>query len=122
MLDFVTAAATLVLVAVTAYYAWQARQMVGEMRAARASQYSPMLVPRIVAHTMFGHLGKYVVQNVGGGPALAIDVRLHLEPGASAWHLQTTALAPGELRPFSHEGISTTLTSVSTRRRTKESD
>ena len=102
--ESMTAWATIALVLITAYYAWQSWRVVREMRAARVAQYEPILVARIVLHSFFPHLGRYVLQNVGAGPAIAVDVQLRLEPGDVAWRVCSTALAPGEMRLISSEG------------------
>jgi hypothetical protein len=102
--ESMTAWATFALVLITAYYAWQSWRVVREMRAARMAQYAPVLVARIVLHSFFDHRGRYVLQNVGPGPALAVDVQLRLEPGDVYWRVRSTALAPGESRPICSEG------------------
>src|SRR5467141_3361899 len=92
---------TLGLVAITAYYAWQTRRMVGEMRKAREMQVSPRLVltlgPRVPGA---GSSGDYLyVENVGPGIALEVDIEIALEPPAPLrWRLLSSTLASGESR------------------------
>jgi hypothetical protein len=92
-------ALTAALVLVTGYYAWQNRQMVKEMRAARAVAVMPKL-----AITMT-HIGPDLwfptVVNAGPGAALDVDVEIALEPGAGdrrRW--RAAVMAPGERHEF----------------------
>jgi hypothetical protein len=87
-IDAVTAL-TAVLVAVTAYYAWQNRRVVAEMKRATDLAIEPAIVlrPQILVP------GKYVMfraQNVGGGAAIGLQVEVRFE-GAAA---DAEALAP----------------------------
>lgn len=97
----VAAFLTLCLVAITAYYAWQTRRMVVEMRKAREMQVSPRLVltlgPRVPGAASSGDY--LYVENVGAGMALEVDIEVALEPSAPLkWRLQASSLASGERR------------------------
>lgn len=86
---------TAALVLVTAYYAWQNRQMVQEMRAARAVSVLPKVVVR---WTYVGPgIGLPHITNVGVGAALDVDVELAFEPGGGfkrRW--RSAVLTPGD--------------------------
>lgn len=86
--DAITAL-TAVLVAVTAYYAWQNRRVVAEMKRATDLAIEPSIVlrPQILVP------GKYVMfraQNVGGGAAVGLEAEVRFE-GVST---DAEALAP----------------------------
>ena len=92
---------TVALVAITAYYAWQTRRTVVEMRKAREMQVSPMLVltlgPRVSGAVASGDY--LYIENVGPGIALEVDVEIDLEPPAPLkWRLRASTLASGERR------------------------
>jgi hypothetical protein len=78
-LAIVNGAAVLALVGVTAWYAWQTREMAKEMQRARMLSLMPKLVldVRMVAPGF----GLIIVRNVGAGPALDADLTLTLEEG-----------------------------------------
>lgn len=90
---------TAALVAITAYYAYQTRQMVVEMKAARSVQILPRLVPTI--EYIAPDAGLIRFQNVGPGPALNVNVTMYLEPGHGQERRLTQAvIAPGEGHSF----------------------
>jgi hypothetical protein len=99
-----TAILTGVLVAVTAYYAWQNRQMVREMAASREVAILPKLV---LDFAMLGPtVGAVKVSNVGPGPALDVDISISFEPVDVEKHetiirrWTTSVMASGESREF----------------------
>ncbi len=101
-LAIVNGVAVVVLVVVTAYYAWQSRQMVAEMRFARRLSLLPRLVLDV---SMVGPTyGDVAVRNIGSGPALDADLTLVFEPGASGNRDERRWLAhvvaPGEGHEF----------------------
>jgi hypothetical protein len=108
-LAVINGVAIVVLVLVTAYYAWQTHEMAQEMRHARLLSLLPKLVLDV---EMVGPTyGLIVVRNVGAGPAL--DVDLHLLFGDTRTegieHRQWLAhvIAPGEPHQFlPPEGVS----------------
>jgi len=78
-LAVINGVAIVVLVFVTGYYAWQAREMAREMRQARLLSLLPKLVLDV---EMVGPAyGNIVVHNVGVGPALDADLAIVFEPG-----------------------------------------
>lgn len=102
MVDLQTAASillTLALVLITAYYAWQNRRMVDEMREARIAQILPRLRPTV--HSLGAGLGRLRVVNVGPGPAIDVDLEIRMEPG-NDWVVRWTApvIGPGEHHDF----------------------
>ncbi len=93
---------TAVLVIVTAYYAWQNRQMVLEMRRSRELSVAPHLVISIF---MLGPTyGVPRLVNSGQGPALDVNVTLGFHRRDSSgivervW--QSTFMPPGEIHDF----------------------
>lgn len=99
MADIAIIVLTAALVLVTAYYAWQNRQMVQEMRAARAVSILPKVVVR---WTYVGPgVGFPHITNVGVGAALDVDVELAFEPGGGfkrRW--RSAVLTPGDGSDF----------------------
>lgn len=89
------AIATVVLVGITGFYAWETREMVNEMREARGAQVLPHVVPTLGYFApLFGFLR---IQNVGSGPAVDVNVRVQLDDGAvfaKPW--RAGFLVPGE--------------------------
>jgi len=85
----VTAGATVVLVLITAYYAWQTHALTEEARRARELAMLPVLVCAMTAHPptgkkvdgahgdVHGEFNTLSLRNVGSGPAL--DVRVSIE-------------------------------------------
>jgi hypothetical protein len=96
--------ATVLLFLVTAYYAKQTRDMVGEMRSARKTTVRPKVVP---AYEYYGGgVGFPRVVNVGAGPALDVEVTISFEPGgANKRRWRTPILMPGEFREFTPKGL-----------------
>jgi uncharacterized membrane protein YfcA len=74
----ILAVLTAVLVLVTAYYAWQTRRTVIEMKRARATAVLPRVAVKV--HTLAGGIGWIRVVNVGPGPALDLDATLTFQP------------------------------------------
>ncbi len=77
----VIAVLTLVLVAITGFYAWQNRRMVDEMRASRRQAVAPQFVLDL---NLAGPQAVFLdVHNAGSGPALngTYEIRLHLKEG-----------------------------------------
>ncbi len=92
----------LLLVAITAYYAWQTRRTVQEMRAARAAQVAPRLVPTI---KMLGPtFVSFEVLNAGPGPAIDLECKLSLEPGGPEWRWKWPILSSGDHQGFTPNG------------------
>jgi len=90
---------TLVLVGITAYYAWQNRQMVQEMRATRSLQVLPKLA--LQWHGVGPTVSFIRIVNVGPGPALNVDLKLRFVPHDQTnpideRTLQSNLIAPGE--------------------------
>ncbi len=98
MANVVLAVLTGVLVVVVGYYAFQTHLTVRELKAARAAQVLPRLIPAL------GLLGAgntlLRVVNVGSGPALGIDLYFSLEPGGEERHWTTAVVAMGEHHDF----------------------
>jgi hypothetical protein len=86
---------TLVLVAVTAYYAWQTRRTVVEMRKARASAVLPRVMITIKA--LGAQIGWPQITNVGVGPAIDVRARMTYLPGGPEVVWRAHVLAPGEV-------------------------
>jgi hypothetical protein len=82
---------SLVLVAVTTWYAWQTQQMVREMRAARAASVRPAIRLDL---GLVGGTAYVEVENVGAGPALNIeaDLTVSTDEGEVEHHHWTRAL------------------------------
>lgn len=89
------------LVLITGYYAWQTRRTVDEMKASRAAQIMPHVVPTLGWQGKAPSLAFLRVQNVGPGPAINVRVRLRLDDG-NEYSIQWTAglLTPGEYHDF----------------------
>jgi hypothetical protein len=101
-LAIINGAAIVVLVLVTTYYAWQTRQMVGEMRSARLLSLLPKLALDI---EMIGPtFGDVVVRNVGPGAAVEADLVLTFEAASPGDKEERRWLAhvitPGEKHEF----------------------
>jgi hypothetical protein len=73
---------TLVLIAVTAYYAFQNRRMVKEMERTRELSLLPRLA--LEFHRLASATVTLAIRNVGPGAALDIDVRMVYEPAESS--------------------------------------
>lgn len=94
-----TAILTTALVAVTVFYAWQNRRMVGEMKKARDAALLPKLSLNL--HALGPNIFDLAIKNVGPGAALDIDVRTEwvpidesATPLGSRW--RSNVLSPGE--------------------------
>ncbi len=95
-LAFVSIIGSLVLVAVTTWYAWQTQQMVREMRAARAATLRPFVRLDL---GLVGGVAYLKVENVGVGPATDIDVTLTVdtdEKQLESHHWRRALLRSGE--------------------------
>jgi hypothetical protein len=102
VLAIINGVAIVVLVLVTAYYAWQTREMAKEMRSARLLSLLPKLVLDV---KMIGPtFGDVVVRNVGPGAAIDADLTLTFEGSEAAepeerqWLAHV--IAPGEDHEF----------------------
>jgi hypothetical protein len=101
-LAIINGVAIVVLVLVTAYYAWQTREMAKEMRSARLLS----LLPKLVLHVkMIGPtFGDVVVRNVGPGAAIDADLALTFEGSEAAEREERRwlahVIAPGEDHEF----------------------
>jgi hypothetical protein len=93
---------TALLAGITAYYAWQNRRMVDEMRQSREISVRPKLVISILMLGPTYGLARLV--NSGQGPALEVDVALafHRRDGSGSierkW--QSNFMPPGEVHDF----------------------
>jgi hypothetical protein len=101
-LAIINGVAIVVLVLVTAYYAWQTREMAKEMRSARLLSMLPKLVLDV---KMIGPtFGDVVVRNVGPGAAIDADLTLTFEGSESAEREERQwlahVIAPGENHEF----------------------
>jgi hypothetical protein len=82
-----------VLVVVTAWYAWQTQRMVEEMRAARAAQVRPRVVPTLHREASGSLVPRLV--NVGSGPAVGVVLAVSLEPDGPRLPYATGFMPPG---------------------------
>lgn len=92
---------TIALVLVTIYYARQTRRSVEEVVAARAASIKPSI--RLHFGTLPPDQVFLIVENVGTGPALGVDLRFALTGFTSGADVQTYAtpmLRVGEARKF----------------------
>lgn len=100
--EWVIVILTAALVVVTGYYAWQNRQMVGEMRESRRLSVAPKLAISIFMLGPTYGIARLV--NVGHGPALEVDVKLgfYQRDGSGVierpW--QSPFMPPGEEHDF----------------------
>lgn len=90
---------TAALVLVTAFYAWQNRQMVLEMKRSRDTAILPKLA--LEFHRLGPNVVSLAIRNVGPGAALDIDVRtewvpLSTEDDAPGTRWRRNLLSPGE--------------------------
>jgi len=86
----------LVLVVITAYYAWQTYRMVSEMQRARLAGIEPRLVPVVEYDHPVG--GTIYVENIGLGAAFDLDLTLTFEPNGTTFRLRRYLLRPGARR------------------------
>lgn len=84
------------LVIITAYYAYQTRVMVGEMREARLAALRPRLVPVVEYDSV--RRGTVYVENIGAGPALNVEIVLTFEPNGTSFTLSRYLLRSGDRR------------------------
>lgn len=101
-LAIINGVAIVVLVLVTAYYAWQTKEMAKEMRSARLLSLLPKLVLDI---KMIGPtFGDVVVRNVGPGAAIDADLTLTFEgseaDGREEREWLAHVIAPGQEHEF----------------------
>ena len=94
-----TAVLTAALVAVTVFYAWQNRKMVGEMKKARDATILPKLA--LDFHPLGPTVFDLAIKNVGPGAALDIDVRTEWVPvdrsvSAPGVQWRRNIMSPGE--------------------------
>lgn len=87
-----------VLVIVTAFYAWQTRQMVAEMERARSASILPRIA--VSMHVVGPMVGWVRLTNVGPGPALDVAATIALEPNGFEIGWQAHVVAPGETHDF----------------------
>lgn len=87
---------TLVLVVVTAYYAWQTQRTVQEMRRARSAAVLPRLAVSVKA--LGAGVGWPEVANIGPGPAIDAEVRLSFQPAGPQVLWRAHVVASGESR------------------------
>lgn len=99
--------ATIVLVGITVYYAWQNRTMAIEMRKARELTVLPHIA--LDLHSIGPVNIDVVIRNAGQGPALNLDaiLRFHLREGQEAEagavlerRVQLGYLAPAQMKEF----------------------
>ncbi len=95
-----SAMAALILVVVTWRYTKHTQRMVDEMRAGRAAQLMPKLVPRTTWDDIGAKLQYIQIVNVGPGPAFDIDAMLSYEPGGLKWRWRGMVIASGATIPF----------------------
>lgn len=93
--------ANVLLTGITGYYAWQTRQTVLEMRAARSAQIIPHLVPAFEYDEGGARSGGIYVENVGPGAAIDIEATLSLEPNGIKTELRAAILRSGQRRVWS---------------------
>lgn len=94
-LDYMTACSTIVLVLITAYYAWQAKKTVDVMEKTRVSQFIPAF--KIVPKPIFlgGELGLEIT-NIGVGTAKNIKGKLKLTSNGEETDIFYPSLYPRE--------------------------
>jgi hypothetical protein len=89
---------TAVLVGVTAFYAWQTKGLVDEMREARATSVLPRLAVSI--QTLIAGVGWVRLANIGPGPALDVTATLTMLPDGFDISWTAHVVAPNEHRDF----------------------
>lgn len=89
---------TIVLVAVTGYYAWQTKQTVSELRRARGAG----LLPKIALSFQHpgGAVGFPVLANAGMGPAFDVDLTMSYQPAGPDVRWTRPFLPVGETHRF----------------------
>lgn len=100
--DVLTIILTAALVTITAYYAWQNKNMVGEMAATRRMTILPKLA--IGLHPVSPMMTLIRVASIGPGPALDVDVAVFFHPkdgsGAIERRLTSSLMVSGESSDF----------------------
>ena len=91
-------ALTIVLVAITGYYAWRTGQMVDEMRRARGASLLPKIT--LSFEHLGGPVGFILITNTGAGPALDVDLTMSYEPGGPEVSWTSPCLSVGESERF----------------------
>ena len=89
---------TAALVLITAYYAWQNRAMVREMRQARGVPLLPKVVPTLRLLGA-GHCLPRIT-NIGPGAATDVDVNVGFAPGGPVRRWISPIVVPGEIHDF----------------------
>jgi len=90
----VTAGATVILVIVTAVYAFLTWGMVKETRRARKQEVMPVINIDVEPFSIGAWAPK--VENIGNGPALDVNATVQLEPGGEAHELQSQNITAGD--------------------------
>ncbi len=86
--------ATIILVIITAYYAWQTQRMVKEMERGRKLASMPMLSCEFVYEEAFGEGAppylKAIVRNGGNAPAIEATLKIEVtSPGESGLQIKS---------------------------------
>jgi len=93
-----SAFSTIVLVCVTAYYAYQTKKTVEQMEKARRQQVLPVLKASLIFP---GPAIIYLrIQNIGLGPAININATIKIEPGSHSHEWLAPILNKDEYRKF----------------------
>lgn len=94
ILSYITACSTIVLVLITAYYAWQAKKTVDVMEKTRVSQFTPAF--KVVPKSLF--LGEFGLEitNIGVGTAKNIKGKLKLVSNGEETDIFYPSLYPRE--------------------------
>lgn len=107
-MEWVLGSATIVLVVVTTWYAWQTQQMVREMRRAREAQLTPSVELRVEHERWNPAVLALVVHNTGGGPArnvsFAFDKRVPYKLSSGGEPLALSDLKVFQRIPFLSAG------------------
>jgi len=92
--------ATLLLVLVTAFYAYWTWRMVGEMKRAREEETAPYLIASLFPITQ--QSVKLQIHNAGRGPALNVeaDIRFNPSNGTQSHHWKHPIMLPGTREDF----------------------
>jgi hypothetical protein len=106
-MDIAVGLLTGALVLVTAYYAYQTRETVKELRGARAASIMPK--PAMNFDYVGGPNFFAVLANTGTGPALQVDLTMSYEPGGPRIGWRSPLMSVGErVRFLGPEGIHVT--------------
>lgn len=90
----INAAATVVLVIVTAVYVFLTWGMVKETRSARKQEVMPIMNLDVEPFSIGAWAPK--VENIGNGPAIDVDATVKLEPGGEEYELQSKNVPSGD--------------------------